>query len=197
MKIILLFIIFAKIDFYEDYTIVDEFTMIEVNHYHNEWGIETFSQLICWDWKGNKKEFDVEYWVMMKDAYEKTKKGEEAWEVKRRKVEAQIRGVGQRWEWLKNSKYRGDFIGGKFYPVKNGKTRYYEVKFEDKNKRSRIIKSKIFRETFTQYDPEILDKKEWPRELRRGLTEPSKKETNSAHVEAWRVWTRQLESLGH
>lgn len=194
MKTILFIIaILVRID--HDPTMVDEFDMIEVNHYHDrEWGTEEWSQLICWDWNQAKdNKFHVEWWVMMKDAYKKTEKGEKDWEVKRRKIEAQIRDINLKWEWIKNSSYKGDFVGGKYYPVKNWKTGYYEVRFVDKRGIPRLIKSKIFRETYTTHDPEISDKDFFHKNLRRGLTKVKKAEV----AEAWKEWQISMERLGH
>ena len=54
---------------------VDYFDRIEVNHYHNEWGAEVWSQLICWDWNPRKGVWRVEHYIMMKDAYKQTEEG--------------------------------------------------------------------------------------------------------------------------
>lgn len=147
--------------------IVDTFDMIEVNHRYNEWGVETWSQLIMWDWHEKDSKFHVEHWIMMKDAHEKTEEGEKEWEKYRRKVEQEIRTIDLKTEWLSASYYRGDFVGGKFFPIKNWTNRYYEVKYND-GKRDRLIRAKIFRETHTQYDPESRDRQ--VHKNRRGIT---------------------------
>ena len=83
VKIILLLLCF-RID--NDSTIVDTFDMVEVNHYHNECGVDCWSQLICWDWNSHRKKFEVQHWIMMEDAYKKTEEGQKKWEKLRRDV---------------------------------------------------------------------------------------------------------------
>ena len=74
----ILFLLMFKIDY--DDTIVDTFDMIEVNHYHNEWGVQVWSQIILWDWHSVDCKFHVEKWIMMDEAYVKTKEGRKKWE---------------------------------------------------------------------------------------------------------------------
>lgn len=167
IKVILL-LLFFRVD--NDTTIVDTFDRIEVNHYHNEYGAEKWTQLICWDWNGRKSVFHVQHWIMMKDAYKKTEQGEKKWNKTVRDYADKIRNWEERRDFLNGTKYIGDFTGGKYYPFKNFKTRYWEVKFFDKGHR-RIIKSKIFTETHSQYDPEVADREFFRVEARRGLIE--------------------------
>ena len=167
VKLILLLLCF-RVD--NNPAIVDTFSRIEVNHYHNEWGVEVWSQLICWDWHGRKSVFRVQHWVMMRDAYKKTEEGQKKWDKSVRDYADKIKDWEVRRDFLNASAYRGDFIGGQYYPVKNFKTKYWEVKFFDKGFR-RIIKSKIFIETNSQYDPETADREFFPQKLRRGLTQ--------------------------
>lgn len=154
-------------DLSQETRIVDTFDMIEVNHHYNEWGVETWAQLILWDWHEQDSAFHVEHWIMMKDAHEETEEGEKEWEKKRRKIEQKIKSIELRERWLWASQYRGDFVGGKFFPIKNWTNRYYEVKYND-GKHDRLIRAKIFRETHTQYDPESRDRQ--THKDRRGLT---------------------------
>lgn len=167
IKVILL-LLFFRID--NNPTVVDTFSRIEVNHYYNEYGAEKWSQLICWDWYGRKSVFHVQHWIMMKDAYKKTEQGEKKWNKKIRDYADKIKDWEARRDFLNGSSYIGDFVGGKYYPFKNFKTRYWEVKFFDKGQQ-RIIRSKIFTETHTQYDPEVVDREFFRVEGRRGLVE--------------------------
>ena len=187
VKLILLLLCF-RID--NDPTIVDTFSRIEVNHYHNEWGVEVWSQLICWDWYGRKSVFRVQHWIMMKDAYKKTEEGKKKWDKGIRAYADKIRDWEVRRDFLNASAYRGDFVGGKYYPFKNFKTRYWEVKFLDKGF-PRLIKSKIFVETYTQYDPETADREFFRSEFRRGLTKlPNKKPP--VITQEWREFVESL-----
>jgi len=53
------------------------------------------------------------------------------------------------------------------YPVYNHKSNLYIVNWYDRDARlHRIIKSRIYRETWTHNDPEKDDKKHWPEECR-------------------------------
>ena len=151
---------------------VDTFDMIEVNHHHNEWGVETWAQVILWDWHPAGSKFHCEKWIMMKDAHKKTDEGRKNWEKLRRKIEQGLDTLERRKQWLNASHYMGDFSSdSKFYPRKNWTNGYYEIKYNDKKIR-RIIRAKIFRETYTQYDPEVEDRKYHPADKRRGLTLP-------------------------
>jgi len=105
----------------------------------------------------------------MKDAYKKTEEGKKKWDKKTKTYADKIKDWEARRDFLNASAYRGDFVGGKYYPFKNFKTGYWEVKFFDKGFR-RVIKSKIFVETYTQYDPEVADREFFHTDFRRGLT---------------------------
>jgi hypothetical protein len=187
VKLILLLLL-LRID--NDATTVDTFDRIEVNHYHNEYGAEKWTQLICWDWYGRKSVFHVQHWIMMKDAYKKTEKGEKEWNKKRMAYADKIRDWEVRRNFLNNTSYRGDFVGGWYYPFKNYRSGYWEVKFYDKG-HQRIIKSKIFIETHTQYDPEVADREFFHSDSRRGLTKlPNQKPP--VITQEWREFVDRL-----
>ena len=154
--------------------VVDTFDMIEVNHHHNEWGVQVWSQIILWDWHSVDCKFHVEKWIMMDDAYKKTKEGEKKWETTRRQIEQTLETLERKKQWMWASEYRGDYVDSKFLPKKNWKTGYYEIKYND-NKIRRIIRSKIYRETHAQIDPEAKDREFHPTKTRRGLTLPQSK----------------------
>ena len=167
VKLILLLLLF---DLNKEPPYVDYFDRIEVNHYHNEWGAETWSQLICWDWNPRKGVFRVEHYIMMKDAYKETEEGKKKWDKKVRDYADKIKDWMTRVDFLSSCRYRGDFVGGTYYPFKNFRTKYWEVKFFDNNV-DRIIRSKIFIETNSQYDPEVADREFFDIKHRRGLKE--------------------------
>jgi hypothetical protein len=169
---LILFISLFKVG--NDDVVVDTFDMIEVNHYHNEWGVQTWSQVVLWDWYSSDSKFHCEKWIMMTDAYEKTKEGEKRWEIARRQIEQTLETLERREQWMWASEYKGDYVNSKFLPKKNWTTGYYEIKYNDKKIR-RIIRAKIFRETHTQFDPEVKDRKFHPTSKRRGLTLPQVK----------------------
>lgn len=184
-------LLLVRID--HDPTIVDTFDRIEVNHYHNDYGIEVWSQLICWDWYGRKSVFHVEHWIMMKDAYEKTEEGKKKWDKKVRDYADKIKDWELRRDFLNVASYKGDFIGGTYYPTKNFRTGYWEVKFSDKNF-PRVIRSKIFIETNSQYDPETADRKFFHTDRRRGLIKlPNSKPV--AITPEWRAFAERLVNI--
>ena len=172
---IVLFLLMFRID--NDTTVVDTFDVIEVNHHCGEWGYEKWTQLICWNWKRGDKKFHVEYWVMMKDAYSKTEEGEKEHEKRRREIESKIKSIELKRDFLRESEYMGDFVGGKLFPRKDWKNNIYVIQYIDRNVR-RKIQAKIFRETWTQHDPEQRDRKEYPQNLRSGITKESQSEIN-------------------
>jgi len=146
--------------------VVDTFDMLEVNHKCNEYGVVNMDQVIAWDWHKRDKKFHCQWWKDMGDsAREKTKEGEAKWLKKRRDIADQIKDWQQRKHWLDNTSYKGEYVGGKFAPVKNWRTGYWEIKLE-----GRIIRAKSFQETHTNHDPEVEDRKEFDKKARRGLT---------------------------
>ncbi len=149
----------------------DHYYMIEVNHFYNDYGVERWTQLIMWDRIDN--ELRVQKWVMMKDAYTKSDAHQKKYEKTRRKIADQIKDHGLRGEFLAHSHYIGQFTGGKYYPRKQHKTGIWVVLAYD-GRWLRRITADHFRETHTQYDPELLDRKEFNMELRRGWKLPPK-----------------------
>jgi len=170
--VMILFLLMFKIDY--DDTIVDTFDMIEVNHYHNEWGVQVWSQVILWDWHSSDSKFHCEKWILMKDAYVKTKEGRKKWEKAVQEIKDNLEPLERKKQWMWASEYKGDYVDSKFIPRKNWTTGYYEIKYDDENIR-RIIRSKIYKETHTQFDPEVKDRKFHPTAKRRGLTLPQVK----------------------
>lgn len=146
-------------------TTVDTFDMIEVNHRYNEWGTCNLDQVIAWDWHKRDRDFHVEWWRSMRDGRKPTKEGEAKWLKKRRDIADKIKDWPTRRSFLAGTEYRGEFVGGKYMPVKNHRTGYWEIKLDD-----RIIRAKSFQETHTTHDPEADDRKEHPSSIRRGLT---------------------------
>tara|TARA_R110000751_G_scaffold45637_1_gene103392 strand:+ start:622 stop:1071 length:450 start_codon:yes stop_codon:yes gene_type:complete len=148
--------------------------MVEINHHYNEYDAEKWSQLILWDWSYGRplfnhknKKFHVQKWVMMKDAYDKTKQGEKKYLKIREEVADTIKDHMARANFINNTHYIGDFVGGKYYPFKNHKTGYWVITCHD-GEVFRRIQAKIFRETHTRHDPELLDREEFNSKYRRG-----------------------------
>lgn len=63
------------------------------------------------------------------------------------------------------------------FPVKSYKTRQYVFLFHDRKSNGllRRVTSPCYRETWTQYDPELVNREKLPQEQRRGLRKPQRK----------------------
>jgi len=165
MRLLLLILLF-RIDATKSEPIIDTFDLIEVNHIVNEWGIVRYDQLLCWNWSDQKQAYKCEWWKSMNDARNKDDKEKEAkYEKERRAFADSIKDWSLRKSFLDHSYYRGEFEGGKYYPVKNWRTGYWEIKYDN-----RIIRSKHFSVTYTNNDPEVENQKLFPRDRRKGLT---------------------------
>jgi len=163
---LLLLVLLLKIDAAKTEPIVDTFDLIEVNHIVNEWGIVRYDQVVCWNWSDQKQEYKCEWWKSMNDARDKSDKEKEVEYEKQRRVFADsIKDWSTRKSFLDSSYYRGEFKGGRYYPVKNWRTGYWEIKFDN-----RIVRSKHFSVTYTDDDPEVENQKIFPRDRRKGLT---------------------------
>ena len=167
--------------------IIDTFDMLEVNHKCNEYGVVNMNQVIAWDWHKRHKKFHCQWWKNMGDsAKEKTKEGETEWMKKRRAIADKIKDWETRKHFLNNTPYMGEYVGGKYAPIKNWRTGYWEIKFDN-----RIIRAKIFRETHTTNDPEVDDRQEFDTKARRGLREIKKTQL----TEQWEEWQQQILNL--
>lgn len=164
--------------------VIDTFDMLEVNHKCNRYGVVTMDQVIAWDWHQRHKEFHCQWWMNMgNSARERTEEGEAKWMKKRRDIADQIKDWKTRKDWLNNTHYRGEYVGGQYEPIKNWRTGYWEIKFDN-----RIVRAKIFRETYTNNDPEVDDRKEFSKKLRRGLREVKSTQLS----QQWEEWQREI-----
>jgi len=149
----------------------DHFDMLEVNHFHNRYGSVVFVQLIYWDWHDGDRQFRAQGWKVMEDAFDTSDaehKQEYEAEIDRRLQH--ISDVGRR-SWIRRQlTYKGKFIGGRLYPTRQHRTGKYLGRFYDKKGVVRVITSDLFRETYTNKDPEVQDRKLMPVDARRGLT---------------------------
>ncbi len=150
----------------------DHFDMLEVNHFHNQYGAPVFVQLIFWDWYRTDSQFHVQGWMMMNDAFDNSDADH------RRDYEADldrwlshVSNISQRSRIRRHMVYKGKFVGGRFYPIKHHGTGYYRVRFYDDGVH-RVITANLFRETYTNSDPEVTDRKSLPELARRGLSAP-------------------------
>lgn len=171
MKSLILLLILFKIDAHKTHDdIIDTFDIIEINHVHNEWGVETLAQIVVWDWIPNQRSHHVQWWRGMQNCRirgDSVKEQEDAWNKKRRRIADSIKDWPTRKDFLDNSTYRGEFDRDhKWIPKLNNKTGYWEIQYTEKH----IIRAKHFQETYTDFDVEHRDSKEWPARARKGLT---------------------------
>lgn len=155
--------------------ITDRFDLVEVNHHYNKYSYYLWTQLIFYDYDKSVNRFHCQAWKMMKkDHLEKTLAGAEIHERHRRAIESLYKDLETRKDFLNNSNYKGDFVGGPEYPVKDFKrnvyiTTIYGVGFNTSSN-VRRIETKFFRVTHTQYDPERKDRDFLPEDRRRGFS---------------------------
>jgi hypothetical protein len=153
---------------------VVKFDMVEVNIYHNEWASPKFAQVIFWDWHQDNK-LHVEYWQMMKDAFLKTQEGKKEHDRIRYEIADKSYPAPSeiRREFLKNTEYRGDFVGGRMWPQKDYKKNVYKTYVWHENRLFMVI-TKQMKLTCTQHDPERDDREFHPGEFRKGLIHDKK-----------------------
>ena len=161
VKLVLLFLLF-KID--PSPPVIDTFDMLEVNHTYNKWGIESMAQVIAWDFVKHRNKFHVQWYKVMKDCFIETEEDKKKWDKERRERADKIKDWMTRLDFLNSSEYRGKFDSmPNLYHEKTWRTGYWEIKFDN-----HIVRAKIFRETYTRYDPEVRDRQS--HKNRRGLT---------------------------
>lgn len=158
-----LFSAFLSITFLPAYdeAIVDVFDQVEVNHFHDSNGGWVFDQII---WRSlNKRntqeiEYRVEAWRLIKDRRGKRPKDKQdklAWD-----ADPKNAGVV----------FIPEIIGiDPVFPRANKETGKYESVFFD-NGILRKVTANIKVESWTQHDPELLDREKNPKEKRRELS---------------------------
>ena len=142
--------------------------MVEINHYHNEWGQEIFSQVIWWEWSKWENDFVVVDWRLLTDAYE-ADDGHRAATMKEIDRMSELVPLRERSSWRGRAErmYKGRFVGGRLMPRRLGGK--YVVRFMDGGF-YRVVVASTFRETWSQKDPERENRKLLPEESRRKLS---------------------------
>ena len=126
----------------KDYISRDYVDLIEINHFYDENGRLVFDQVIFLDWKDN-----VDVWIKVnEDDLESTR-----FTISKYQVRA--------WRLVKNPNQ---------IPTKNWELNVYETFWQD-GEQTRFVKSKSIRETWTQYDPELVEREFLPKEKRKEL----------------------------
>lgn len=160
-------VLFCKIE--HEITYVDKFDIVEVNHHLNEWGQERWTQIILWNWHRLDRKYHVEHFYMLNNCYKRTKSGEIAHNKMLDIIERFIPDIRKRQRFRQESAYKGDFEPTERYPRKDWKTGKYVIEYVD-NGLKRKIECNSMQVTFTQDDPEVLDKARHPQKNRTGLT---------------------------
>lgn len=141
--------------------------LIEINHYHNEWGFLDFTQMIFWTWSEKDKTYHVRDWRFIKDGHNMTIKEHKASFDQAVKASLEsISDIHRQEDFLKAVKYNGLFFGGPSYPTKRGK--YHVTRFKEDSVWYEI-KAPSFVQTYTQHDREIADRDDWPVPMRRTI----------------------------
>lgn len=155
----------------QPFTLQDRFDMIELNHMHDEVGRPTFVQLVFWDWSSHRKAFVCQGYYMLDGSIVKTDEGKKDWD---KRVEKAIQKLAplERAMILKHLEYKGHYERHPAHPERLWASRVYRSKWIEKNGTIRSVIATQFRETKTQHDPEVEDRKLYPVELRRGLRKP-------------------------
>lgn len=105
--------------------------LIEINHFHDEWGRPVFDQLIFYDWSESQGRYQVRAFRMLKVPMQMPRRN---W---------QVGGYDAIWHDGQN----GDLL--------------------------RRVRATCLKETWTQHDPELLEREFLPKERRKELTKAS------------------------
>jgi hypothetical protein len=148
----------------------DHFDLLEVNHYYNDQGQPVFVQLILWNWHKGEQRFISQGYVMLKGAIVKTPEGKQKWDAEIEKWTKKL-PLQVRMEIASSHKYAGHYVHHPAHPERKWKQRVWVSRLNEGGIQREII-SKIFRETWTRYDPEVWDRDQNPYFERRGLSKP-------------------------
>jgi hypothetical protein len=143
------------------YPIVDRVTLVEVNHHYNgEDGKLVFDQVIWYDWNARESRYDVVDWRLLKG------------------VRGEIREADRlaHWKDPKNVPPPDPvWLGGHAAPFPD--SRLHVSLWHDEKSRGvlRKVIARLYRETWTIYDPELIEREILPQESRRKLSEVHKR----------------------
>lgn len=142
----------------------------EINHFHDEQARPVFDQILFYEWNKLKGRHDVLGWILLRDSRERiTEENKAAFEAR---VKAQVMKENgwekwpddepipelRQWQWPSNLKMYNEPTGTRFVVTKDANT------FE-------IITTCRVRETWTQHDPELVEREILAKEKRKGLQE--------------------------
>lgn len=130
----------------------DRVDMAELNHFYGRDGSLVFSQVVWWDWNVSEGRWDVVDWRLLKDVSVEIPEAKRAWEL------AHPDGPP----------YVPLFIGGHATPVRCG-SRWVSEWHDEKSGKPRRVIAAFFKESWTDWDVELVAREDKPQERRRGL----------------------------
>ena len=138
--------------------LVDRVDVVEVNHFYDgSTGKLTFDQIIWYDWNPYESRYDVVDWRLLKGVRgeivdQEALKKHRAWPDKFPPPDP---------EWL----------GGHATPLPDYRLKIHVSLWHDEKCRGvlRRVEAKMYRETWTVYDPELTERENLPQEKRREL----------------------------
>jgi hypothetical protein len=139
-----------------DYPLVDRVMLVEVNHFYDEQGRLVFDQVIWYDWDGDR--YQIVDWRLLKGV-----RSDEP-------VDQEALKKHQAWPH-KFPPPVPKWIGGHATPYHDSRLKLWVSSWHDiKYKMAhRVVYAKLFRETWTCYDPELIEREFLPQERRREL----------------------------
>ena len=148
----------------KDDVIRESVDLIELNHFYDEHGRLVFDQVIFYDWHENSKLIPQFKPIIDEEGLAAWKKlnMDVPFNVKELEQEFGNRYNVRAWRLVKHPSQ---------LPQRDWETGVYQAMWQD-GEQIRYICSKEIRETWTQYDPELLEREYLPKEKRRELFTP-------------------------
>ena len=139
----------------------DTVDMVEVNHFYDETGALIFDQIIYWNWSTLDAKFNVIAWRLMKNCREVLTTEEKKGRAEKQPIVVIADGTIIRMPVIPK------FLGSNQIPTIQPNGKYRAIWYE--GDQIRKVWCSSVRETWTQFDPELLDRDTFPKDLRPGL----------------------------
>lgn len=160
-SLLLIVIMIGAID-YKPPSFVDVVTITEVNHYYDTNGRIIFDQIIYWDWSIADNRYNIVDWRILKNSRKKLTEKEYRELSEKQPILKMIGGSAVRAPVVPDFLWDSPII-----PSLHTNGMYQATWFDGDV--IRTVKSFQFRETWTQYDPELENRNFLPKEYRRLL----------------------------
>lgn len=133
--------------------LTDSVDLVEVNHFYNSSGELVFDQVIWLEWNTDKGRYDVVDWRLLRNV--------------------RLGNSDDKWTWdtehPEGPPYVESFIGGHATPTRVS-DRWESYWLDEKCGKWRTVRAKHYRETWTDWDVELVARTVLPEEQRTGLT---------------------------